>query len=214
MVNLMKLIVEDQKSVLQVTVENAEIEKVLSPGDTFEIKINNKKIAITYVEMYSKVDQWNAFSSDCKYFDEDSIFWTDTSTAKNLLFKYIDSITDESLDENKKKEVAIEIAYLAFMIYCETFVDKSCPGMVWQRFSELVIDHIQNYVAKQYRDFPDYIVEKYNEAKIQAKLEAYADRIGSGLRGEEDQKRDLIKIAHYACYFYAFVTKGNAAAEI
>jgi len=80
----------------------------------------------------------------------------------------------------------------------------------WRKFSKLVEEHIEEYVKPQYGDFPDKTIAKFTPEKIQGKLEAYVDRIGKSSRGPEDAARDAIKIAHFANYLYALLTKGDA----
>jgi len=80
----------------------------------------------------------------------------------------------------------------------------------WNKFSELVEDHIVGYVVPQYGDFPDKTIAKFTPEKIQGKLEAYVDRIGKSSRGDEDAKRDCLKLAHFACYLYMILEHGDA----
>lgn len=84
----------------------------------------------------------------------------------------------------------------------------------WQQFSDLVEEFIAEYVKPQYGDFPDKTIKKFTHEKIQGKLEAYVDRIGKSSRGPEDALRDCLKIAHFACYLYAILTKGDAQADL
>ena len=84
----------------------------------------------------------------------------------------------------------------------------------WQQFTTVVGDHINEYVIPQYGDFPDQTIAKFTPEKIQGKLEAYVDRIGKSSRGPEDAARDCLKIAHFACYLYAILTKGDAQANL
>ena len=80
----------------------------------------------------------------------------------------------------------------------------------WRWFAGSVEDHVEGYVIPQYGDFPDKTIAKFTPEKIQGKLEAYVDRIGKSSRGPEDAKRDCLKIAHFANYLYALLTKGDA----
>ena len=80
----------------------------------------------------------------------------------------------------------------------------------WNRFSNIVANHIRGYVYPQYGDFPDKTVEKFTPEKIQGKLESYVDRIGKSSRGKEDAKRDCFKIAHFACYLFAILETDDA----
>jgi hypothetical protein len=84
----------------------------------------------------------------------------------------------------------------------------------WRQFSAIVEDHIASYAVKQYGDFPDKTIAKFTSAKVQGKLEAYVDRIGKGARGPEEAARDAIKIAHFGCYLYALLTRGDAQADL
>ena len=84
----------------------------------------------------------------------------------------------------------------------------------WQQFSKLMEDHIRNYGVAQYGDFPDPQVEGFTPEKLQSKLEHYVNRIGRGVRGPEEAKRDAKKMAHIACYLFAILEHGNAAADL
>ena len=80
----------------------------------------------------------------------------------------------------------------------------------WNRFSNIVANHIRGYVLPQYGDFPDKQVEDFTPEKIQAKLEYYVNRIGRSSRGKEDAKRDCFKLAHFACYLFTLLETDDA----
>jgi hypothetical protein len=84
----------------------------------------------------------------------------------------------------------------------------------WRQFSAIVEKHIKNYVVPQYGDFPDKTIKKYNNIKIQAKLEAYVDRIGKSSRGRADGVRDAVKIAHFAMYLFSFLTTNDSQSDL
>ena len=84
----------------------------------------------------------------------------------------------------------------------------------WLQFSALVEEQISKYVMPQYGDFPDKMVRKFTSEKIQGKLEHYVYRIGKSSRGQEDEIRDILKIAHFACYLFAILTKGSAESNL
>lgn len=84
----------------------------------------------------------------------------------------------------------------------------------WRQFSKIVENHISDYVVSQYGDFPDKNLEQSNEVKIQAKLEAYVNRIGRSARGKDDALRDALKIAHSAAYLFATIAQQNAQADL
>jgi len=84
----------------------------------------------------------------------------------------------------------------------------------WNSFSKVVADHIRDYVIPQYDDFPDKQIKNLTPEKIQAKLEYYVNRIGRSSRGEEDAKRDCLKLAHFACYLFAILETGDAQSDL
>ena len=80
----------------------------------------------------------------------------------------------------------------------------------WNKFSFITSNHIRHYVLPQYGDFPDKQIKNLTPEKIQAKLEYYVNRIGRSSRGEEDAKRDCLKLAHFACYLFSLLEAGDA----
>jgi len=74
----------------------------------------------------------------------------------------------------------------------------SNKALNWQKFNEVVINHIENYAVPQYGpDIKENVdVEDTNDClKYIAK---YKNRHGSERRGRIEELRDLIKIAHFA----------------
>ena len=74
----------------------------------------------------------------------------------------------------------------------------SLRGRDWQKFSDRVLEHIENYTVPQYGDKGDDRASEYTEATISEHIGRYQDRIGSNSRGNVEAARDMIKIAHYA----------------
>ena len=70
----------------------------------------------------------------------------------------------------------------------------------WDQFAELVEAHIINYTLPQY-DNPDGNdqVSTWTAAQCVDAIKKYCARFGNNVRGPDDQLRDLLKIAHYAC---------------
>lgn len=77
----------------------------------------------------------------------------------------------------------------------------------WIHFANTVEKHIDDYVVPQYGDLPDPMIEDYTEEAIKSKLAHYVGRIGKGMRGPVEAKRDCTKIAHYACYLLEILEK-------
>lgn len=70
----------------------------------------------------------------------------------------------------------------------------------WKRFSESVENHIESYVLAQYGDYPDEMIESFTIQSIKEQLMRYVSRIGRSARSHDEELRDTLKIAHYACY--------------
>jgi hypothetical protein len=69
----------------------------------------------------------------------------------------------------------------------------------WIIFSERVRQHIIDYTVPQFGDFPEDQITEWNTADCVKAIQKYAARFGKGARGPEEQKRDFLKMAHYAC---------------
>ncbi len=69
---------------------------------------------------------------------------------------------------------------------------------MWYTFSSAVDMHLNEYANKQYGDFPNDQMTTASEDDMIHNLTRYINRAKSNARGEDDQHRDLLKIAHYA----------------
>ena len=72
-------------------------------------------------------------------------------------------------------------------------------GEQWLDFSKEVLEHIDKYTVPQYGDLPDDPAATFSVADFRREILKYGNRMGSGVRGPEEQERDFKKIAHYAC---------------
>lgn len=79
------------------------------------------------------------------------------------------------------------------------FVGKTKRGMEWIKFAALVLRHVENYTVPQYGDAPDDLVSELDAHDCIPHLQKYATRAGKGQRGREQEKLDMLKIAHWAC---------------
>ncbi|MFA5037781.1 MAG: hypothetical protein WC479_11475 [Candidatus Izemoplasmatales bacterium] len=71
-------------------------------------------------------------------------------------------------------------------------------------FSELVLEHIENYTVPQYGDAPNDQVEDWTAAEcVNRAIRRYVERYSVNRRGRIEQLRDLLKIAHYAAIAFA-----------
>jgi len=76
-------------------------------------------------------------------------------------------------------------------------------GLQWERFADQVLNHVETYTVGQYGDHPNDQATDFTVSEMQMNLKRYVNRIGTGQRGEEEQVRDCLKIAHYACLLMA-----------
>jgi hypothetical protein len=76
-------------------------------------------------------------------------------------------------------------------------------GDEWTQFSQLVLDHIENYTVPQYGDMPDDQASSFTAHDIAVNIRKYANRLESSQRGPEEAQRDLLKIAHYCAMLHS-----------
>lgn len=72
----------------------------------------------------------------------------------------------------------------------------------WELFVPVVREHINTYANAQYGDKGTDQLTAFTPADIKAQLVRYTNRIGSGVRGREEELRDCLKMAHYSCALY------------
>ena len=75
-------------------------------------------------------------------------------------------------------------------------------GREWLRFSDLVINHIEEYTVPQYGDHPHDQATGWSVDSILENIERYKNRWKDNARGKQDNLLALLKIAHYACLAY------------
>ena len=87
-------------------------------------------------------------------------------------------------------------------------------GQQWDRFSALVRFHIDNYTVRQYGDMPEDFASDLSMTDMMKQISKYCTRAGSSTRGVDEQKRDFLKIAHYACMgYYKFLEEQEERVE-
>ena len=75
-------------------------------------------------------------------------------------------------------------------------------GYEWNDFSHSVFDHVEKYTVPQYGDMPNDQASAFTAEEIAMNMKRYLNRVNSGQRGEEEARRDCLKLAHYACLLY------------
>lgn len=80
----------------------------------------------------------------------------------------------------------------------------------WEAFSSAVSAHIKDYVIPQYGDMGEDKAHKYSKSDLERQIEKYVARFGRNSRGAEEQKRDLLKIAHYCCILHAKMSEHSS----
>ena len=71
----------------------------------------------------------------------------------------------------------------------------------WKLFSQLVENHISKYCNDQYQDKGKDPITNWSYSQCMDQIRKYYKRKDSNQRKGEN-KRDLLKIAHYACVSY------------
>lgn len=79
------------------------------------------------------------------------------------------------------------------------FLGKSKRGMEWVKFASKVLRHVEYYTVPQYGDAGDDVVTDLSADDIIPYIQKYAKRQGRGARGRQQEKDDMLKMAHYAC---------------
>lgn len=78
----------------------------------------------------------------------------------------------------------------------------------WEDFAAKVTQHLVEYTIPQYGDFPNDQMTTAAIADIKHNMTRYLNRMDNNVRGQEDQLRDLLKLAHYSCLAYTkFIEK-------
>jgi len=74
----------------------------------------------------------------------------------------------------------------------------------WDRFSNQVRRHVEEYTIAQY-DNPDGNgqIEEMDAGECITHIKGYITRFGKGVRGPQEELRDLLKIAHWASFAYS-----------
>ena len=155
---------------------------------------------------HTKLMQWNAFSKIVTSYIESvhpDRYEIDDYSIQDHLNHYVANINKYD------SEIPLCICIFAYALYCSITTNVS-----FEKFCNHVGMHIQQYVETQYGNFPDKTIAKFTPEKIQGKLEAYVDRIGKSARGEVDEIRDALKIAHFANYLFMMITMGDAQRTI
>ncbi len=69
----------------------------------------------------------------------------------------------------------------------------------WDQFSAMVREHIIDYTIPQYGNAPDDQVGAWTAKDCIQSMARYFNRYGRNARGDAEQERDFLKLAHYAC---------------
>lgn len=74
----------------------------------------------------------------------------------------------------------------------------------WEKFSDQIKLHIKQYTIPQYQseDNESDQVGILTSTECSVKMKYYLARFGKGQRGDKEQLRDMLKLAHYAQFTY------------
>jgi len=79
----------------------------------------------------------------------------------------------------------------------------------WLAFSEAEKVHIDTYTVSQYGDKGQDRCTELSPAELINDIKKYCARFGSNARGPEEQQRDMLKVAHYACIIWHKLKEGK-----
>ena len=80
--------------------------------------------------------------------------------------------------------------------------DKFSRVEQWKEFSDMVIDHIENYTLPQYGDSDTDQIDEFSIEDCWKNVQRYFNRRNTNVRGVTEQVRDVLKIAHYMCFIF------------
>ena len=87
--------------------------------------------------------------------------------------------------------------------------DKFSRVKQWENFSDKVIKHIEEYTLPQYGDSDVDQIDGFSVEDCWKNVQRYFNRRNSNARGTIEQKRDLLKIAHYMCFILSKYEEGG-----
>lgn len=83
---------------------------------------------------------------------------------------------------------------------CEpSYAKPSKRGEEWEKFSERVLNHVETYAVPQYGDLGSDLVTTMTSDGCAVHIQKYASRQGRGARGRDQEKLDMLKLAHWSC---------------
>ena len=82
----------------------------------------------------------------------------------------------------------------------------------WRKFSALVEDHINTYTLEQYGN-PEgnEQVDSFTIEDCWQNCQRYYNRRNSAVRGEEERRRDVLKVAHYMSFIHDKLVQEDSA---
>jgi hypothetical protein len=72
----------------------------------------------------------------------------------------------------------------------------------WSWFSGIVDHHIEYYTVKQYGEKGQDRCTELSPREIMNDMKRRCARFGNNARGPEEEKRDMVKLAHEACIIW------------
>ena len=72
----------------------------------------------------------------------------------------------------------------------------------WNDFSDRVDNHISDYTVQQYGDYNEDMASTMSSDACMQQIKRYVMRYGNNARGPIEARRDMLKIAHYACIIF------------
>lgn len=80
-------------------------------------------------------------------------------------------------------------------------IPRTKRGAEWKEFADKVLTHIDTYAVPQYGDKGEDEIDDWSIESCLRAINKYTKRHGKGMREGQD-KLDMLKIPHYACFVY------------
>lgn len=89
--------------------------------------------------------------------------------------------------------------------------DLSSRGQEWLEVSAHVLAHVESYTVATYGDKGQDRVTALTAGQCVMDAKKYCERFGRNQRGEEEQKKDMLKAIHYLAMAYKKLCAGEPA---
>lgn len=112
--------------------------------------------------------------------------------------------------DEEREDLLLSFVGVVALGYCVLqgvqYAINTCSD-TWAVLSPAVVQHIRDYTLPQYGDYPDDQLQSCSVGDMMFSIKRYVLRMGKNSRGADEDKRDLLKMAHYAGLVYNRIFK-------